>query len=616
MAIPVVMLNDVIKVSAHYSEYLAKSKGSAPVKATSKGKELLSKEGSKEVAEDVDSKEINEEPPVRRRPTRVVIGREVRNESDDEGLDHSKKLKRLETLSEAAQFQLNIKKALKASKDDLYIQHLPQRGSEVPNEPNDYSSSSSSDLEFTVEDISSGEAEVTKKDDEVKKVEAEKDIDDHSKKPESQVDSGELESRVTKLEKKVHAMSSFNLPEAIDKSVKAHLMNVLPKDVPDFGKIKMEKVAKKIMPKYSSIPFDQAALDEFEEKDKLFQMMSKSRSYNKHPAHKALYDAPALSLNAKKKRKRKDSDAPASKKRKDKGEPSKGTKARSRPPPSKKDVDADDQPQDGAIDNSEMAQDADFNTEEHPQGDAAPSQDRSKWFKKPPKLETPNLEWHKHPNADKDKITKADLEGPVFKHLKGTFRSSIELEYHLEQSYLAFYDQLDWINPEGDRCPYDLSKPLPLQGPPGHLTIPVEFFFNNDLEYLNNGNKEMKYDASVTKIKAARYDLKFIEDMILKLWSPTKVAYDKHVVLGIFVRRADLKEYSFREPNFSRLHLNDIEDLFLLYVQRKIHNLTGEEIVHLLNALCMFTRIIVRGCAAWSGKLPKEAQHHQATDTI
>ncbi|GJZ33384.1 hypothetical protein Tco_0578820 [Tanacetum coccineum] len=188
-----------------------------------------------------------------------------------------------------------------------------------------------------------------------------------------------------------------------------------------------------------------------------------------------------------------------------------------------------------------MAQDADFNTEEHPQGDTAPSQDRSKWFKKPPKLETPNLEWHKHPNADvgpehrlkKDKITKADLEGPVFKLLKGTCRSSIELEYNLEQRYLAFSDQLDWINPKGDRCPYDLSKPLPIQGPPGHLTIPVEFFFNNDLEYLNNGNKERKYGASVTKTKAARYDLKFIEDMILKLWSPTKVAYDKDDVLGI-----------------------------------------------------------------------------------
>ncbi|GJX55877.1 hypothetical protein Tco_0285774 [Tanacetum coccineum] len=87
-----------------------------------------------------------------------------------------------------------------------------------------------------------------------------------SNKPDSQVESGELECRVTRLEKKVHAMSSFNLPEAIDNSVKAHLKNVLPKDVPYCGKIKLEK-AKKSMPKNSSTPVDQAALDEFEEKD-------------------------------------------------------------------------------------------------------------------------------------------------------------------------------------------------------------------------------------------------------------------------------------------------------------------------------------------------------------
>ncbi|GJZ64989.1 hypothetical protein Tco_0621685 [Tanacetum coccineum] len=71
---------------------------------------------------------------------------------------------------------------------------------------------------------------------------------------------------VTSLEKKVHEMSSFNLPEAIDKSMKAHLKNVLPKYVPYYGKIKLEK-AKKSMPKNSSTLVDQAALDECEEKD-------------------------------------------------------------------------------------------------------------------------------------------------------------------------------------------------------------------------------------------------------------------------------------------------------------------------------------------------------------
>ncbi|GKD98266.1 hypothetical protein Tco_1382163, partial [Tanacetum coccineum] len=128
-----------------------------------------------------------------------------------------------------------------------------------------------------------------------------------------------------------------------------------------------------------------------------------------------------------------------------------------------------------------------------------------------------------------EKITKDDLVGPVYKLLKGTCKSSIELEYNMDQCYNALTDQLDYTNPKGDTCPYNLSKPLPLQGSPGHLTIPVDFFLNNDLEYLRIGNSKRKYIVSITKTKAARYELKFIEDMIPKQCSPIKVAYcDNH----------------------------------------------------------------------------------------
>ncbi|GJR11218.1 hypothetical protein Tco_0793870 [Tanacetum coccineum] len=73
---------------------------------------------------------------------------------------------------------------------------------------------------------------------------------------------------------------------------------------------------------------------------------------------------------------------------------------------------------------------------------------------------------------------------------------------------------------------------------------------------------------------------------------------DKHKVImkaqsEIVVRRADQKEYTFKEADFSRFHLNDIEDMFLLYVHHKLHNLTGDEIVDLVNALCTFTRGII-----------------------
>ncbi|GKF23823.1 hypothetical protein Tco_0076145 [Tanacetum coccineum] len=60
-----------------------------------------------------------------------------------------------------------------------------------------------------------------------------------------------------------------------------------------------------------------------------------------------------------------------------------------------------------------------------------------------------------------ENLTQDILLGPAFSLLKGTCSSSIKLEYN-------FQDKLDWNNPEGDRYPFDLSKPLPLQDPSGH----------------------------------------------------------------------------------------------------------------------------------------------------
>ncbi|GJT04557.1 hypothetical protein Tco_0839019 [Tanacetum coccineum] len=199
------------------------------------------------------------------------------------------------------------------------------------------------------------------------------------------------------------------------------------------------------------------------------------------------------------------------------------------------------------------------------------------------------------------KITKADLEGPTYNLLKGTCRNSIKLEYNLEQCYLDLSDKLDWTNPKGDRCPFDLSKPLPLQDYQGRLIIPVNFFFNNDLEYLKTGNKERKYASSLTKTKAARSrnaaTSRHEVFSRLKFFSVIRITVDKQFGYGylkeIIIRRANQKEFTFREADFSRLHLKDIEDMFLLYVQHKLHNLTGDGIVDLMISLRMFTRSII-----------------------
>ncbi|GJT17686.1 hypothetical protein Tco_0876392 [Tanacetum coccineum] len=76
---------------------------------------------------------------------------------------------------------------------------------------------------------------------------------------------------------------------------------------------------------------------------------------------------------------------------------------------------------------------------------------------------------------------------------------------------------------EGDRCPFDLTKPHPLKGHLGHLTVVAEYFFNNDLEFLKSSDLEKKYTTSITKTKADRYEIVGIEDMVPTLWSTTKV---------------------------------------------------------------------------------------------
>ncbi|GJY87981.1 hypothetical protein Tco_0502609 [Tanacetum coccineum] len=99
---------------------------------------------------------------------------------------------------------------------------------------------------------------------------------------------------------------------------------------------------------------------------------------------------------------------------------------------------------------------------------------------------------------------------------------------------------------------------------------PFEYFINNDLNYLQGGVSTM---TSTTKIKAAKYDLPGIEDMVPNIWSPVKVAYGLHALWG--------------------LRINDIEDMLILVAQNQLINLSGEDVADFTIALKMFTRSLV-----------------------
>ncbi|GJW14649.1 hypothetical protein Tco_0018782 [Tanacetum coccineum] len=167
-------------------------------------------------------------------------------------------------------------------------------------------------------------------------------------------------------------------------------------------------------------------------------------------------------------------------------------------------------------------------------------------------------------------LTQDILVGLTYELLKGTCMSYVELDYNMEECYKALTGQLDWNNPKGDRYPFDLSKPLPLVKSGNRQIVPVDYFFNNDLAYLQGESTGRTYTTSLTKTKAAKYDLKGIEDMVPILWSPIKVAYDKHALLGT----------SHGGPK--RQILRNI-----------LFNLEGDVIMHFAVALHMFIRRIV-----------------------
>ncbi|GKA42553.1 hypothetical protein Tco_0735213 [Tanacetum coccineum] len=209
-----------------------------------------------------------------------------------------------------------------------------------------------------------------------------------------------------------------------------------------------------------------------------------------------------------------------------------------------------------------------------------------------------------------DTLTPELLTGPTFKLMKGSCKSLVELEYFLVEVCKATTDQLDWNNPKGQQYPHDLCKLLPLiPNLQGRRVIPFDHFINNDLVYLSGGVSSQTYATSVTKTKAADYGhIKWIKDLVLNsMWINRESAHDvysRHRIIAIknlkivewhnykhldwiTVRRDDDKLYTFKEGDYNRLRLQDIEDML---IQGKMTNLTIKERLDLGVSLSVLKR--------------------------
>nr|GEX47400.1 hypothetical protein [Tanacetum cinerariifolium] len=153
--------------------------------------------------------------------------------------------------------------------------------------------------------------------------------------------------------------------------------------------------------------------------------------------------------------------------------------------------------------------------------------------------------------------------GPTYELMKGSCKSLVELEYHLEEVFKATTDQLDWVNPTA--CPLG-SLPL--------------------------GGKHQKFYGFAINWESAR-DV-YSKRRIIAITKLKIVEWHSYKHLDwITVRRDDDKLYKFKEGDFKRLRIQDIEDMLLLLVQDKLTNLTVEQRFAFNVSLRMFTRSIV-----------------------
>nr|GEW16617.1 hypothetical protein [Tanacetum cinerariifolium] len=331
--------------------------------------------------------------------------------------------------------------------------------------------------------------------------------------------------RITNLEKDVKELKTIDHSVALFSTIKSEVINTIKeclgtslddalykryvdnKSTKDIRKIKMEHARQQQEPEETITSSNTTTLEEFNHKTTLFETMTKSKSFNKSPKQRALYHALMESIlededamdegiaDELKKRKQDDAD-------KDEGPFRKSTI---------KSAQADETVFEARDTQEPQNQGQDVgNTDDHPNVKAAPKHD---WFKKLERTLTLDSEWNVRKSIDFrppqtwiSKVAQVEKSPISFDELMSTpINFSACVMNHLK---------IDKLTQEHLEYPFYLSKPLPLIMVRGHQVILVDYFINNDLEYLRGGSSSKKYTTSTTKTKATKYDILGIEDMV------------------------------------------------------------------------------------------------------
>ncbi|GJU15371.1 hypothetical protein Tco_1143337 [Tanacetum coccineum] len=136
----------------------------------------------------------------------------------------------------------------------------------------------------------------------------------------------------------------------------------------------------------------------------------------------------------------------------------------------------------------------------------------------------------------KKKLSKADLEGPAFKH-----------DYDISVAYGISHW---WF-----KC--------------------KEFYI-------------IRHNAPSDRSTVKSY-MRILSVVSLKTYERYRYTFLKEIVL----RRDDYNKYKISEADFKNIHPNDFENLYLVYLQGQLNHLSGVDKVHLFNAVNLWIRNIV-----------------------
>nr|GEV87741.1 retrotransposon protein, putative, unclassified [Tanacetum cinerariifolium] len=269
---------------------------------------------------------------------------------------------------------------------------------------------------------------------------------------------------VTNLEKDVKELKTVDHSTTLLSTIKYEVPNAIKgylgtslddafhkyvheKSTKDIRKIKIEHARKQQEPKETITSSDTTAFTEFDQKTTLFQTMTKSKSFNKSPNQRALCRSFMESIL-------KDEDAM------DEGVANKFKKRKH-----------DDVDKDEGLSGTSKSQ---------PKSTIKSAQAKEIVFEAGD-TQKPHNQRQDMGDTDDQSNVKATSKNEWFKKLERP--STLD----------------NW-----NEYPFDLSKPLPLIMVQGRQVIPVDYFINNDLEYLRGESSSKKYTTSITKTKDAK----------------------------------------------------------------------------------------------------------------